>query len=151
MVPGAWVCGVRRMRGTGTNKFLRRLARPMDRGQYGKFVLLSLFCTMAAVSTSNDKVPMWHWLMLILAGFYALIWPIETTQRLSNIGWSRWWALAFAVPWMFLIGVANWGGKLWPLAALFLALLAQLPLLLIKGGVLGRASLGSHASAEPRA
>jgi uncharacterized membrane protein YhaH (DUF805 family) len=133
------------------NGFVRRLARPLDRGQYSKVVLFSVWCAMMTVSSSNDGFPAFHWLMMIMAGLYVLIWPSATAGRLADIGWSRWWVVAFAMPWVLFICIADWGGKLWTLAALFVVILAHLPLLLIKGGGLRGASLGIRAPAEPRA
>jgi hypothetical protein len=106
---------------------------------------------MDVASGSNDRFPVWHWLVLVIAGLYVLIWPIVTAGRLAAIGWSRWWVVAFAAPWLFFICVANWGSGLWTLAALFVVILAQLPFLLIKGRVLGGVNLGIRLSDEPRA
>jgi uncharacterized membrane protein YhaH (DUF805 family) len=134
------------------NKFFRRFAQPMDRGQYGGAVLMSLFWAMEVMSISNDRSHSWFWpLIQIMAGLYVLIWPIATAGRLADIGWSRWLVIAFAIPWVFFIGSANWRSKLWSLAALLAMVLAQLPLLLIKGGVFGGAKLGIHVSDEPSA
>ena len=132
------------------NGFLRRLARASDRGQYGRVVLFSVWCAMMLGSSSNDRFPAFHWLLMIMAGLYVLIWPIATAGRLADIGWSRWWVLAFALPWVVFIGAANWGGKWWTLGALLVVVLAELPLVLIKGGAPGTGKLGIPASPELR-
>jgi len=132
------------------NKFFRRLARPLDRGQYGGVALFSLWCAMELMNSSKDEFPGFHLLWLIMAVLYGLIWPNATAGRLASIGWSRWWALAVALPWIVFIGIANRGSKSWTPAALFAVILAQLPLLLIKGRQLPGINLGVRAPTEPR-
>jgi uncharacterized membrane protein YhaH (DUF805 family) len=43
----------------------------------------------------------------VVVCFGLILWPVHTLLRLDDLNWSRWWVLAFAMPWLFFIW-ASW-------------------------------------------
>jgi hypothetical protein len=75
-----------------------------------------------------------YWTIFGMTALYAILWPIATNARLNSMGWSRWWAIGFAVPWLMFYWVGRSVNNLrFFLAALTVLIASQLPLLLIKG------------------
>ena len=83
--------------------------------------------------------------VMLLGAACAVTLPIAISGRVRSIGWSRWWAIAFAGPWVLFFCTAFWAARVWTMAALTVLIASQFPLLLIKGSAAEIASSdGSH-------
>jgi uncharacterized membrane protein YhaH (DUF805 family) len=68
-----------------------------------------------------------------LAILWALLWSITAVGRLADVGWSRWIALAYILPWSAFIW-ALVQKNLWAFFVALVTLIAfQIPLMLIPG------------------
>jgi adenosylhomocysteine nucleosidase len=82
------------------NNFLRRLARPVGRGRLAWAVLFSVQ-SFAAVAWYKAPDPYAVYVFyLVIAVLWAPLWLIAVVGRLRDIGWNRWLALAYILPWI---------------------------------------------------
>jgi len=131
-------------------RFSRILSRPLRRMNYAPSFTTSLMASVWIADYWHHRGDILYAIWFVLAAISLVIWPVATGRRLTSLGWSRWWLLAFAVPWALFLCVARWADTWWIVAALFVLVVANLPLLLIKG-VTEDPELESMAIGEPRA
>ena len=115
------------------SKFLRRLSRPRGRGNLAWAVL---FSTQSFSAMAWYKAPDPHAIFvvyLVMTILWAPIWLIEVVGRLKDLGWNRWLALAYIVPWIAFFWATSRMSVRASFVALVFSIAVQLPLMLIPG------------------
>jgi uncharacterized membrane protein YhaH (DUF805 family) len=70
---------------------------------------------------------------LVLVILWAPLWLIAVVGRLNDIGWNRWLALAYILPWIAFFWVTSRMSVRASFVALGVSIAVQLPLMLIPG------------------
>ena len=115
------------------SKFLRRLSRPRGRGNLAWAVL---FSTQSFSAMAWYKAPDPHAIFvvyLVMTILWAPIWLIEVVGRLKDLGWNRWLALAYILPWIVFFWASSRMSIQVSFVTLGVAIAVQLPLMLIPG------------------
>ena len=113
------------------NNFLLKLARPVGRGQLAWAVLFSLqsFTAMAWYKSSEPYAG--YVISLVLTILWAPLWLIAVVGRLKDIGWNRWLALSYILPWIAFFWTTSRMSARASFVVLGVSITVQLPLMLI--------------------
>jgi uncharacterized membrane protein YhaH (DUF805 family) len=121
------------LKGVALNNFVRKLTRPMGRGRFAWTVLFSVQ-SFSAVAWYKAPDPYAAYIFyLVLTILWAPLWFIAIVGRLKDIGWNRWLALAYILPWIAFFWSTSRMSVLASFVALGVSISVQLPLMLISG------------------
>jgi uncharacterized membrane protein YhaH (DUF805 family) len=123
----------REWKGVKLNNFLLKLARPVGRGRLAWAVLFSVQ-SFSAVAWYKAPDPYAVYIFyLVLTILWAPLWLIAVVGRLRDIGWNRWLALAYILPWIAFFWATSRMSVRASFVALGVSIAVQLPLMLIHG------------------
>src|SRR5580658_1799064 len=94
-------------------KILRVFSGKQGRGPYLIGAIWSLYCDLQMVAQSRGHSAATYWMAYALTAMYVMLWPFATFARLNSIGWNRWWAVVFAIPWIAFYFIGKWANVWW--------------------------------------
>jgi uncharacterized membrane protein YhaH (DUF805 family) len=115
------------------NNFIGRLARPVGRGRLAFAVLFSLYPVTATAWYKASDLYAGYVFSLVVTILWVPLWLITVVGRLKDIGWNRWLALAYILPWIAFFWATSRMSVRASFVALGVSLAVQLPLMLIPG------------------
>jgi uncharacterized membrane protein YhaH (DUF805 family) len=132
-----------RVKGVRLSNFLLRLVPPVGRGRLAWAVLFSVqsFSAVAWYKAPDPYAVYVFYLVLVI--LWAPLWLIAVAGRLRDIGWNRWLALTYILPWIAFFWATSRMSVRASFVALGVSIAVQLPLMLIPGQ--SSAINGEHA------